>query len=122
MFFAQFYMIFAIFTRFFYRHKYSAARHLKLFCTPALSSKGLLYAACPLCVSLQSFKMLPSISDVDHDGLARDLAVRDNHHDIGVGSEHVNKCREVGVPDLQIEKTKMQNNQLGLIIQKTSMD
>ena len=32
--FAQFYMIFAIFTRIFARHKFSAARHLKLFCTP----------------------------------------------------------------------------------------
>ena len=52
--------------------------------------------------------MLPSISDVDHDGLARDLAVRDDHHNIGVGSEHVNKCREVGVPDLHGLKVRGQ--------------
>ena len=34
MIFTRFYAIFAIFTRFFARHKFSAARHLKLFCTP----------------------------------------------------------------------------------------
>ena len=34
MIFTQFYAIFAIFTQFFARHKFSAARHLKLFCTP----------------------------------------------------------------------------------------
>ena len=32
--FTRFYAIFAIFTRFLARHKNSAARHLKLFCTP----------------------------------------------------------------------------------------
>ena len=35
MIFTRFYAIFAFFTRLFARQKYSAARHLKLFCTPA---------------------------------------------------------------------------------------
>ena len=34
MIFTQFYALFAIFMQFFARHKFSAARHLKLFCTP----------------------------------------------------------------------------------------
>ena len=34
MIFTRFYAIFSIFTRFFARRKFSAARHLKLFCTP----------------------------------------------------------------------------------------
>ena len=34
----DFYTFFAIFTLFFARHKSSAARHLQLFCTPALNS------------------------------------------------------------------------------------
>ena len=44
------------------------------------------------------------LPDVDHDGFTRNLTVGDDDHDVGVGGEHVDKCREVRVADLRRKK------------------
>ena len=41
------------------------------------------------------------LPDVDHDGFTRNLTVGDDDHDVGVGGEHVDKCREVRVANLR---------------------
>ena len=46
------------------------------------------------------------IPDIDHDGFPGYLTVRGDDHDESVGREHVEKCREVRIPNLNGKSIK----------------
>jgi len=53
-----------------------------------------------LAVLLQPLKMLFGISNVDKNGLARDLTIRGDDHDVGIGRKHVDEGSIIGVANL----------------------
>ena len=66
----------------------------------SLSSFSKCFRAFLIKEQMSLLSMPPFLPDIDHDCFTRYLTVRDNDHDVCVGREHIDKCREVWVPDL----------------------